>query len=328
MADMIALGSLPDLLGSPMVAELASVVSGEGPPYVVVDLRRAPGATHGPLIQPSCPVIGYAPPAQGRDMPEVVDVLAASADDLTLLTGAIEANPIAATVLVQLLRHHEGAAVGDALLAESLAYSTLQHGAEFEAWLAGRKRRPVSAPAAEPVLIERDGDRLLITLNRPERHNAYSRELRDALCAALQLAVADTSCRAVVLRGAGASFSAGGDLDEFGEARDAAVAHATRTTRNAASLIHRIETRVVAELHGACIGAGIELPAFAGRVVASEDAFFLLPEVAMGLIPGAGGTVSISRRIGRRQTAYFALSNRRIDPETALRWGLIDAIVP
>ena len=74
------------------------------------------------------------------------------------------------------------------------------------------------------------------------------------------------------------------------------------------------------------LGAGSELPAFARRVVAMEDAFFQLPEVAMGLVPGAGGTVSIPRRIGRQRTAYLALSGLRLDAATARRWGLVDEI--
>ena len=68
------------------------------------------------------------------------------------------------------------------------------------------------------------------------------------------------------------------------------------------------------------------MPAFARQVVAAEDAFFQLPEVAMGLVPGAGGTVSIPRRIGRQRTAYLALSGLRVDAATAHRWGLIDEI--
>ncbi len=74
------------------------------------------------------------------------------------------------------------------------------------------------------------------------------------------------------------------------------------------------------------MGAGIELAAFARQVAAREDAFFQLPEVAMGLVPGAGGTVSIPQRIGRQRTAYLALSGLRVDADIAHRWGLIDEI--
>ena len=76
----------------------------------------------------------------------------------------------------------------------------------------------------------------------------------------------------------------------------------------------------------ACIGAGIELPAFSGHISASRDAFFRLPEVAMGLIPGAGGCVSIPRRIGRHRTNYLAVTGMELSAEKALSWGLIDEL--
>ena len=70
----------------------------------------------------------------------------------------------------------------------------------------------------------------------------------------------------------------------------------------------------------------MELPAFAGRVVAHPDASFVLPEVAMGQIPGAGGTVSLPRRIGRHRTAWLALTGQTIDATTAHSWNLVDEI--
>jgi enoyl-CoA hydratase/carnithine racemase len=79
-------------------------------------------------------------------------------------------------------------------------------------------------------------------------------------------------------------------------------------------------------VQGACVGAGVEIAAFAGRVTAAPTAWFQLPELAMGLIPGAGGCVSVPRRIGRHRAALMILSGQRIDADTALRWGLIDAI--
>jgi enoyl-CoA hydratase/carnithine racemase len=76
------------------------------------------------------------------------------------------------------------------------------------------------------------------------------------------------------------------------------------------------------------VGAGVELPAFAGTVVAAENATFRLPEVAMGLIPGAGGTVSLPRRIGRWRTLYLALSGLSLNAASALAWGLADRVAP
>ncbi len=62
------------------------------------------------------------------------------------------------------------------------------------------------------------------------------------------------------------------------------------------------------------------------KIIATEECFFQLPQITMGLIPGAGGTASISRRIGRQRMAYFALSAKKINTQTALKWGLIDAV--
>ena len=129
-----------------------------------------------------------------------------------------------------------------------------------------------------------------------------------------------------MLSGAGPAFSAGGDLDEFGSAADPGQAHLIRTLRSPARLAHALGPRLTAYLHGACVGGGIEVPAAAARVVAREGAFFRLPEVSMGLIPGAGGTATIPRRIGRHRAAFMAISGADIDLPTALAWGLVDAV--
>ena len=299
-----------------------SLSTAAGTPWVAVRLDGKPSPSF--HAQPNCPVVGIGEGDEPRhdEAPDVVDVVA-TPEGAATVTGAIDRNPVAASVLVALLRHNERVGAADSGFAESLAYSTLQHGAEFQAWLAGRERR---APRPEPdtpvVLIDRHDDAVRITLNRPHKRNAYSASLRDGLCEGLELAMADDSVRHVVLDGAGACFSAGG------EATDAGVAHVSRMARNAGALIDCLRDRIEARLHGACIGAGIELPAFAGRIVAREDAFFELPEVGMGLIPGAGGTTSILRRVGRRRLAYMALTGARIDVSTALDWGLIDAVGP
>jgi enoyl-CoA hydratase/carnithine racemase len=88
----------------------------------------------------------------------------------------------------------------------------------------------------------------------------------------------------------------------------------------------QLKGNIQVRVHGACIGAGIELPAFAANISAQAESFFALPEVGFGLIPGAGGTVSIPRRIGRQNTAKLGLSGASIDAKQALAWGLIDVI--
>jgi enoyl-CoA hydratase/carnithine racemase len=100
------------------------------------------------------------------------------------------------------------------------------------------------------------------------------------------------------------------------------MAHYIRSLRSCAMLLMALGERATVHLHGACIGSGIEIAAAAGRRVAHPDAFFQLPEVAMGLIPGAGGTVTINRAIGRHRAAYIALSGRRFSARIGLEWGL------
>jgi hypothetical protein len=254
-----------------------------------------------------------------------VDVIVSSDDDLAALDDACAANPNAVITLVQLLRTSGRLDVDRALVAESLAYSTLLGGAEFARW---RAARPAREPrrSATPVTVADDGATLTITLNRPEVHNAYDAATRDALTDALRSASMLAGERRVELRGNGPSFCSGGDLVDFGTSDDLTRAHLIRTARAPGLLLHRLGARATAHVHGACIGAGIELPAFCAQVTAHRDAIFQLPEVAMGLIPGAGGTVSIPRRIGRRRTALLAVTGRVLDASTARQWGLVDAL--
>lgn len=259
---------------------------------------------------------------------DAVDVRVETRDQAEAVAAAVQANPLASVTLVQLLRRTGEMPPQHAILAESQAYSTLQAGPEFSAWQKTYTRK-ASMPSREPaVRLDREGPRLLMTFNRPEKRNAFSAELRDALCEALALVHEDDEIESVIWTGAGPAFCSGGDLDEFGSFPDPATAHAIRATRNVGILLIGCAGRVRPHLHGACVGAGIELPAFCRHVVAAPDAFFVLPEVAMGLVPGAGGTASLPRRIGRQRTAWMALTGERVSAEVALAWGLVDEILP
>lgn len=240
------------------------------------------------------------------------------------LADAVGRHPVAAWSLAQLLRATSVLGVSEGLAAESATYSTLLAGVEFADWLA-RRGTPRPPDAGERVSVERVGDDLFVTLDRPARRNAYDALMRDALVEALDVARLDSRVR-VLLRGNGPDFCAGGDLDEFGTATDVAFAHRLRVVAGGARAIEAVRDRVTARVHGNAIGSGIELAAFAGRVLAAPNASFGLPEVGMGLVPGAGGTVSITRRIGRHRTLWWALSGERIDVGRALQWGLVDAL--
>ena len=254
--------------------------------------------------------------------------LAMPPGELDQIAAAASASPAAAVALVQLLRLSEGRSTADGLVAESLAYSTLQSGPQFQAWLGIQPSRLVPNNPEPAVQAERTGSTLRLTLNRPERHNAFSAEMRDGLVEQLRAAWADPSLDGIVLDGAGPTFCSGGDLAEFGTTPDPGTAHRIRSVRSAAFWIDRLAAKTRAMVHGTCVGAGVELPAYAHDVAAHPDTTFRLPEVAMGLVPGAGGTVSIARRIGRQRLCHFALTNTEIDTACALSWGLIDRIIP
>jgi enoyl-CoA hydratase/carnithine racemase len=150
--------------------------------------------------------------------------------------------------------------------------------------------------------------------------------MRDGLLAGLALAAADPSITEVLWRGEGPSFCSGGDLDEFGSFTNPASAHLLRLATSIGRSIDALGDRLVVVVHGPCAGSRVELPAFATRVIARPDFSAALPEVGLGLIPGAGGTASITRRVGRHRMALLALSGRRITAPTALRWGLVDSV--
>lgn len=274
-----------------------------------------------------CPSVAIAP--GDNALSRACDLRLARAEEAAALATAIRQRPRASAILVQLLRLQEGLPLESALQAESLAYATLQAGAEYQAWLHQHRHPQVAAHHDEgpAVLMERHDDVLELELNRPSLRNSMSIEMRDALIEALQLVLADDSIGSVRIRGRGKCFSVGGELSEFGTASDPATAHLIRSLALPGRVLARCAPRAEVRLHGACIGSGIEFPAFAARLLAQRNAWFQLPELQFGLLPGAGGTVSIARRIGRQRLAWLALSGKRIDADTALAWGLVDALV-
>lgn len=261
-----------------------------------------------------------------RRMVTVASVDAALAD----LTERCRRWPQAAAVCDDVLRSAEvTSSVFAGLITESLAYSTLQSGSEFARWL--EERGPVPLPVLpDPVQAERRGHTLSIRFNRSRRHNAFTTDARAALLEALEVARLDDSVTEVVLAGNGPSFCSGGDLAEFGTFTDPASAHLARTRHSPALVLAEVTERLGpgcrAEIHGQVLGSGLEMAAYCGYVRCHPEATIGLPELSLGLIPGAGGTVSITRRIGRWRTAYLVLSGATIDAATALAWGLVDEI--
>ncbi len=242
-----------------------------------------------------------------------------------MIKEAVREWPVAATILCQTLRLAGQRPIAEALAIESLAYSTLLGGSEFRRW---QKAQPIAAivEPSELIIALREGDHITLSLNNPEQQNAMTAAMRDALYGALSNVLDDPTCPTVSLRGAGKCFSTGGSLAEFGTADDLAQAHCIRTLHSSARLIEALGDRIDVHFHGACVGSGLEVPAAAARRTANPDAWFQLPELRMGLIPGAGGTATVARIIGRHRTGWMVLSGKRINVVQALKWGLIDEI--
>lgn len=291
-------------------------------PLLVVDLAAWPAdAPLDPL--PPVPVLAIGP--AGHPQARHADLLFEDAAKLAPVASRIRRMPLASMTVVQLLRAIEGLPAEKALTLESFAFAMLQGSGEHAAWLSRQPGAPIAAPGT--LHVSRDGARLDLLIDRPAARNAIDRRMRDDLHEAFSLAALDHSIGQVRLRAQGRCFSVGADLAEFGTTRDPSQAHAIRArTLPAHPMIRRPEIYDI-HVQGGCIGSGLELAAFAGRLTAAPDAWFQLPETGMGILPGFGGCVSIPRRIGRQRAAMLMLSGRRIGAAAALRWGLIDGLV-
>ena len=313
----------------------ASLPGGEGLRVLAVDVDAVSSETLGqhPPAGLHAVVVGLADDTNAR--PPWCDLVLGRSehDELGRIIATVAANPVASLSLVELLRVSEGMDVDAGLLAESASYGALQAGGEFARWRSARTgatRRSTSREGHDdpPVLVRRDGAALHLTLHRPSRRNALDVTMRDALVEQLHLVCSDPTIEQVVLDGTGTDFCSGGDLDEFGAADDVSLAHLVRMERSIGRVLARVASRLTVRLHGACIGSGIELAAFASAVEVQGSVSIALPEVTMGLIPGAGGTVSLPRRIGRHRTCRLALTGTRLDAPTARDWGLVDLVDP
>lgn len=289
-----------------------------------VDLGAFPDEAQ-PWHLPPFPVIGIGA-GQARDsaFARLCDVLVPDPAAAMTLCARCAGNPHAAAVLVQVLRLIEGLSPEQGLVAESLAYGILQGGTEHRHWQIARPRAEPQPPGQ--LHLERRDDLLAIVIDRPHARNSVDRTMRDALREAFDLGGIDPEIRRITLCGAGRTFCTGADLAEFGTTSDPSMAHVNRMQTLPALALTACAAKLHVHVDGACVGAGLEMAAFAARITATERAWFQLPELAMGLIPGAGGCVSLTRRIGRQATATLVLGGRRLSARAALALGLIDAI--
>lgn len=171
--------------------------------------------------------------------------------------------------------------------------------------------------------VEDDGPVRTITLDRPDRRNA----LTSAMLEALAEAMAEPAPPLAYLRGAGSAFCAGADLDEVAALEaESAVAFAERGQRTL-DAIEGSEPVVVAGVDGPAYGGGMELALAADLRVATPDATFAEPGVKLGIFGTWGGTVRLPRVVGLGEAMDLALSGRAINAEVALRIGLVSRVV-
>lgn len=168
-----------------------------------------------------------------------------------------------------------------------------------------------------------------VTLNRPERLNAMSAHMVEELRAALDAIEANGAVRALILTGAGPrAFCTGADLKERAAMDGAGRWDHNRAINDCAAQLARLQIPTIAAVNGMALGGGCEIILACDFRLAAEHAVFGLPEVGLGIIPGAGGTQRLPRLIGPTRAKELIFTARRIDAATALAWGLVSQLAP
>jgi crotonobetainyl-CoA hydratase len=180
------------------------------------------------------------------------------------------------------------------------------------------------------VLVERRGNVMIVTLNRPEARNAVNRAVWIGAGEALAEAERDVEVRAVVITGAGAqSFCAGADLKAISRGERIAPEDAAQLAWGFAGIVaHTISKPMIAAVNGTALGGGTEIALACDLVVAADHAVFGLPEVKRGILAGAGGAFRIVQQLPRKVAMEILLTGDPIDAVRALELGLVNAVVP
>ena len=181
---------------------------------------------------------------------------------------------------------------------------------------------------AEPVLSELTGGVLTLTLNRPEVRNALDDEMRAQLGTALDEAQVDPVVRAVVLRGAGGTFCAGGDIRRMGTRTPVTGAMRLFGARRLIDTLVELPKPVIAAVEGYAVGAGLALALACDLIVAAENADFRMAFIARGLAPDSASTWFLARQIGERRTKELAFTGRAVSAQEALVLGIAAHVWP
>jgi 2-(1,2-epoxy-1,2-dihydrophenyl)acetyl-CoA isomerase len=185
------------------------------------------------------------------------------------------------------------------------------------------------------ILTQIAGGVATITFNRPEHRNAVSREMVQELIGLLRALAADKTVRCLVLRGAGAHFSGGGDVKSFNETLELSpeARQALYTQRVAASadlfeLLERLPMPVIAVARGAVAGAGLSFVMAADVALASDTTFYVFAHGKIAIALDSGLSYYLPRVVGWRKAKELTLSGARLSPEEALQLGIVSRVVP
>jgi 2-(1,2-epoxy-1,2-dihydrophenyl)acetyl-CoA isomerase len=177
-----------------------------------------------------------------------------------------------------------------------------------------------------PILVSQDAGVLTITLNRPDKLNAFNPEMHQLLRKALEQALDQAAIRAVLLTGAGRGFCAGQDLSERNVADDAPIDLSVSLGSNYNPLVRRLRALpkpVVCAVNGVAAGAGANIALACDLVLAARSASFVQSFSRLGLVPDSGGTYFLPRLVGGARALGLALLGEKLSAEQAERWGLI-----
>ena len=180
----------------------------------------------------------------------------------------------------------------------------------------------------QTLLVEVDGRVATVTVNRPDKRNALSSQVRADILMALDFLRDDDAVRVVVFTGAGdKAFVAGADIGEFAE-RTPLEQREAMTGRRVFDEIAAFPKPTIAMINGFCLGGGCELALACDVRIASDAARLGQPEINLGIIPGGGGTQRLPRVVGTGQAMRLILSGEIVDAAEALRMGLVDGVHP
>ena len=181
--------------------------------------------------------------------------------------------------------------------------------------------------AFRTIVFEKEGSVAHLTLNRPDRLNAYSVAMRDDFAEALSAVDEVEEIGALLITGKGRAFCAGADLSEFGTAPSQVIARNARWRRDVWGQLINLDKPIVVAAHGYCIGSGVEIMLLGDLRIAASDTVFAMPEVQLGMIPAAGGSQTLPANVGPSVSLDMLYTGRRFGAAEAMACGIVSRVV-